>query len=187
MRTVVIMRVRGLITLALLALVAAYALGGALFLARDDDPVSKADAVVVLAGGESRLDVGLDLVHDGVARVLVVSEDESGRDEQRVAFCARGGAGEALGDVEVLCRKASPYSTRGESRLVAQLAEKRGWDSIVVVSSRYHLFRAERLFERCTDVKLAMRGASEDWVRNVIAVPSEWVKLGLAETTRRDC
>jgi uncharacterized SAM-binding protein YcdF (DUF218 family) len=175
------------VTLALLVLVAAYAIGGALFLARDDDPVSRADAVVVLAGGDSRLDVGLDLVRDGVAPVLVVSEDTTGRDDERVAFCAEGGTSAKLVDVEVVCRIASPYSTRGESRVVAQLAEKRDWDSIVVVSSRYHLFRAERLIERCTDTRLAMRGAPEPWWRNVIAVPTEWAKLALAETTRRDC
>lgn len=186
-RTVVIMRVRGLITLALVALIAAYALGGALFLARDDDPVSRADAVVVLAGGGSRLDVALDLVRDGVARVLVVSVDQSGRDEQRGAFCADDGRSSGLRGAEVLCRKASPFSTRGEARLVARLAEKRGWRSVVVVSSRYHLFRAERLFERCTGAKLTMRGAPEDWFENVIAVPKEWAKLALSETTRRDC
>ncbi len=178
---------RSLVTLALLVLVAAYAVGGALFLARDDDPVSRADAVVVLAGGDSRLDVGLDLVREGVAPVLFVSEDVSGRDDERVAFCAEGGESAKLVDVEVVCRTASPYSTRGESRLVASVAEKRGWGSLVVVSSRYHLFRAERIFERCTDARLAMRGAAESWWRNVIAVPMEWAKLALAETTRRDC
>jgi DUF218 domain len=179
--------VRRLILPVLLALVVAYAIGGVLFLARDDDPVSKADAVVVLAGSDSRLDVGLDLVRDGVAPVLVVSEDESGRDEQRTAFCTGGGAGEKLDGVEVICRKAAPVSTRGEARVVAELTDKRDWRSLVVVTSRYHLFRAERLIQRCTDAKLAMRGAHEGWLRNVVAVPLEWVKLGLAETTRRGC
>lgn len=176
-----------MIPIVLLVFVAAYAVGGALFLARDDDPVSRADAVVVLAGGESRLDVGLDLVRDAVAPALVVSEDVSGRDDQRVAFCADGGVDAKLADVEVICRKASPFSTRGESRVVAELADRRGWNSLVVVTSRYHLFRAERLIRRCTDAKLAMRGASDGWLRNVVAVPLEWVKLGLAETTRRGC
>ncbi|MDH4176862.1 MAG: YdcF family protein [Thermoleophilia bacterium] len=178
---------RSLTTLAFLLLVAGYAIGGALFLARDDDPVSRADAVVVLAGGDTRLDVGLELVREGVAPVLVVSEDTSGRDGRRVAFCANGGKGAKLGKVEVVCRKAAPFSTRGEARLVAGLADKRDWSSLVVVSSRYHLFRAERLFARCTDAKLALRGAPEEWWRNVLAVPVEWVKLGLAETTRRGC
>jgi hypothetical protein len=179
--------VRRAIPLVLLVLVAASAVGGAHFLARDDDPVTRADAVVVLAGSESRLDVGLDLVREGVAPVLVVSEDVRGRDDQRTRFCDDGGAGERLADVEVICRKASPYSTRGESRVVGELVDKRAWKSLVVVTSRYHLFRAERLIQRCTDAKLAMRGAPEGWLGNIVAVPMEWVKLGLAETTRRGC
>ena len=172
------------LALLVLIVVGTYAVGAVLFLLRDDDPLpDRADAVVVLAGTESRLPVALSLVQKGVAPVLVVSEDDS--DEARARLCRQGKVPGAR--VEVICRTVEPHATRSEARLVASLADRRGWHSIVVVTSRYHLFRAERLFRRCTDAKLVMRGAPESVGHNLVAIPWEWAKLGLAETFRRGC
>jgi uncharacterized SAM-binding protein YcdF (DUF218 family) len=161
-----------------------YGVGGLLFLGRDDDELpARADAIVVLAGNASRLPAALQLAEEGVAPVLVVSRDETGRDPGRRRLCdARGGH-----SYEVICPQAVPFSTRGEARLVAGLAREKNWSSIVVVSSRYHLFRAERLFARCTDARLTMRGVGESSRTNAVAVPLEWAKLVLAETARRGC
>jgi uncharacterized SAM-binding protein YcdF (DUF218 family) len=176
--------VRKLLALAVLLIVLVYAFGAVLFSTHPDDTLGgKADAVVVLAGGESRLPAALDLVHDGVAPVLVVSEDPAGDDEQRTRLCARG----RIEGAELVCRLATPYSTRGEARMVAALAERRGWGRLVVVTSRYHLFRAERIIERCTDAELVMRGARDSIGRQVVVIPFEWAKLALAETFRRGC
>ena len=172
--------------LALIVLLAAiaYAVGAVVFLLRPDDGLpASADAVVVLAGDESRLPVALSLVRDGIAPVLVVSEDQSGDDQARDALCREG----KLEGVELVCRAASPYSTRGEARLVASLADRRGWKRLVVVTSRYHLFRAERLFRRCTDAELVMRGSPESVADNLLSIPRELAKVGLAETIRRGC
>ena len=172
------------LALVLLFVVGAYAVGAVLFLLREDDPLpAKADAVVVLAGSASRLPVALPLVRSGLAHVLVVSRDDGEEDEARVQFCKDG----AVEGVEIICRTAAPYSTRGEARLVAGLARRRGWQTLVLVTSRYHLFRAERLFRRCTDAKLVMRGAPESVWSNLGAIPYEWAKLGLAETVRQGC
>jgi uncharacterized SAM-binding protein YcdF (DUF218 family) len=176
--------VRRLVVLALLVVVAVYAVGGSLFLAREDDPVREADAVVVLAGSTTRLPVALDLVRDGVAPVLVVSEDPTGRDPARSRLCREGLARD---DVEVVCRLADPFSTRGEARLVARLVEERHWRRLAIVTSRYHLFRAERIVDRCTDAEIVMRGAGESLGRKIVAVPLEWAKLALSETLRRAC
>ena len=167
----------------LLVALVVYGAGAVLFLLREDDPLRQADAVVVLAGGRSRLPEALALVRDGAAPVLVVSEDPSGKDAARDSVCAGG----KVEGAKLVCRAANPFSTRGEARLVAQLAEERGWNRIAIVTSRYHLFRAERLFERCTDAQLVMHGVEESAGRNIVAVPLEWVKLGLAETFRRGC
>jgi uncharacterized SAM-binding protein YcdF (DUF218 family) len=174
---------RKLLVLVLVVVGVAYIAGAFLFLRYDDDPLRKADAIVVLAGGESRLPVGLRLARDGAAPLLVLSEDVTRKDGARVAVCDRG----TVEGAELVCRAASPYSTRGEARFVADLAEKRGWKRLVVVSSRYHLFRAKRLFERCTDAELIMRGAEESDQRNAIAIPLEWIKLARAETLARGC
>ncbi len=177
------MVVRRLLTTALLVVLVVYGAGALLFLLRDDDPLREADAVVVLAGGSSRLPEALALVRAGAASVLFVSADPSGKDGARDSVCAGG----RVDGAQLVCREAHPFSTRGEARLVAQLAEERGWDRIAIVTSRYHLFRAERLFARCTDAELVMRGVEESMVRNIVAVPLEWLKLGLAETFRRGC
>jgi len=169
---------------ALVIAAVAYGVGALLFLGRDDDQLpTRADAIVVLAGNTSRLTEAIGLAEDGVAPVLVISRDDTGKDPAREQICAKPGGR----PFEVVCRKAVPFSTRGEARLVAGLAQESGWNSLVVVSSRYHLFRAERLFARCTDAGLAMEGVGESWTTNVVAIPLEWAKLALAETTRRGC
>ena len=49
------------------------------------------------------------------------------------------------------------------------------------------MFRASRIFGRCMDVKITEHGVDEPWWRNAIAVPLEWLKLGISETIRRRC
>jgi hypothetical protein len=149
-----------------------------LFILYDDDRVAKADAIVVLAGSKFRLPVGLELFERGVAPVLVISDGLDPRSPAAAGLCRER--------ARVLCPKPDPYSTRGEAQLVANLARKRGWDSIVVVSSRFHLFRARILFERCYDGRVAFVGAPSPWWRWPVSIASEWLKLGVA-ASRRDC
>jgi uncharacterized SAM-binding protein YcdF (DUF218 family) len=152
-------------------------------LSRPDDPVRSADAVLVLAGNSRRLPVALELVGSGVAPVLVVSVDTSGRDPGRDRLCATG-----LDHAELRCLVADPYSTRGEARLLAGLVRERGWETVVVVSSRYHLFRARQIFERCLrGTRLLFHGAPTTFVQKLVAVPLEAVKTVLVHTTRRSC
>ena len=149
-----------------------------LFILYDDDEVTTADAIVVLAGSKFRLPVGLELLERGVAPVLVISDGLDPRSPPTNRLCRER--------TEVLCPKPDPYSTRGEARLVARLARERGWDSIVVVSSRFHLFRARILLERCYGGRLAFVGSSIQWWRWPMAIAAEWAKLGVAAVTR-DC
>lgn len=168
---------------AVLLFVAMAVPSASLFVLRDDDELpERADAVVVLAGSASRLPVALDLIERGVAPVLVVSDPEGRRDDDRRDLCAAGSD-----EYELICVLPDPYSTRGEARMVARLASERGWESIVVVTSRFHLFRAKRLFERCFGGEVALVGSPVSWWYRPIAVASEWAKLAVAETFRRGC
>jgi hypothetical protein len=74
----------------------------------------------------------------------------------------------------------APYSTRGEAEAFARLADRRGWRSVVVVSSRYHLLRARMLFERCYDGKVVERASNGTLLGRILAAPIETVKLGYA-------
>ena len=151
-----------------------------LFILYDDDRVAKADAVLALAGENQRLPIALELVERGVAPVLVISDGLDPRWTQANRLCRFGDP------ARIVCLRPEPYSTRGEARLAGRLARERGWDSLVVVTSRFHLFRARALFERCFDGRLELVSAPNPGLRLPLAIGLEWVKLGIA-TARRPC
>jgi len=164
----------------LLALVLAWAAAAVVLFVwapfADESPTT--DAIVVLAGSRTRLPVALDLLHRGGADTLAVSRDP--RDAARVRLCRSP-------PNHVVCFSAHPYSTRGEARETARLARQRGWRSLAIVSSRFHLFRARLIFSRCTDVRLELVPAPVTWWRWPIALVSESAKLAVAATARRGC
>jgi len=138
----------------------------------------RADAIVVLAGSSTRLPVALDLFHRGVAPTLAISRDPA--DKARARLCR-------LPPRHAFCFQARPYSTRGEARAIARLARERGWRSVAIVSSRFHLFRVRLLVRRCTDARLELVPAPVTWWRWPQVIAGEWLKLAVAETTRRGC
>ena len=158
-------------------LVVAYVAAAVYFfvLPHGDKPVH-ADAVVVLAGTDSRLPVGERLVHEGYAPLLVVSLERPPTSSERRA-CARG----------ALCFHASPYSTRGEAREIGNLAVQRRWRTVDVVTSKFHIFRARILIRRCYHGTLRMIGSPQSTLHLPIDVVKESVKLAVQETFERGC
>jgi uncharacterized SAM-binding protein YcdF (DUF218 family) len=148
-------------------------------------PPAHADAVVVLSGARNnRLDPALDLIHRGLAPVLVISGAAADpRWRQARALCRAGKVDGAL----VICFEPRPFSTRGEARAVGALARRHGWDRVVVVSSTFHLTRARMLFRRCYSGRLWLVGTPTPWWR----LPEEWAfetgKLAVQLTTERGC
>ncbi len=125
---------------------------GMLLIRRIAAPTSEvpeqADVVVVLAGGQGeRIVRALELMDDEVAPVLLISTgNERWRGWEEIApRCERPQ------NYEVLCIRPNPDNTRGEASTIAALAEERGWQSLVLVTSTYHLHRATLNFERCFD------------------------------------
>nr|WP_231707563.1 YdcF family protein [Arthrobacter sp. zg-Y919] len=112
---------------------------------------ARADAVVVLAGASSeRLPVGLDLLEQGYAPVLVLSATYTPGNRDTDAICARNL------NPRVVCFSPAPMTTRGEARAVARLAKDRGWTDILVVTSRYHVTRAELNLDQCSSANITM-------------------------------
>jgi uncharacterized SAM-binding protein YcdF (DUF218 family) len=173
---------RRLVLFGLVVLALAYAVGVPLFLERDDDPLpSTADAVVVLSGGsDERLTTAEAIVGGGIAENLVISANRGDRGSARTRPCRTKTA-------SVLCVYPGPFSTVDEEKAISQVAERRNWDTVVIVTSRYNLFRAERMFRRCGNFRIVEVGVDEPWWRVAIDVPLEWVKLGVSETVRRGC
>ncbi len=186
MRTANVYPMRQLLSLLVIAAAALYGLGIWLFLLRADDrlPTHAADAVVVLAGSRSRLPVALDLMRQHAAKTLVVSETSASDDPARYRLCRDA----KPRDYKLICQHADPFSTRGEAHLAADLALRNHWLSLIVVSSRYHLYRAKRLFGRCTKATLIMRGTDAGtWWHKAAAVPLEWAKVARSVTFQRGC
>jgi uncharacterized SAM-binding protein YcdF (DUF218 family) len=168
-----------LYSLAVLAL--AYVIGLPLFLGHDDGSLPKgADAVVALAGSDRTLPAAQQLIGGGIAPTLVVSAEGGGGDKQRRSICR------SKAD-DVVCFDAGRFSSTGEVQAVSELARRRNWDTVVLVTSDYETLRVERSFERCGNFRVATYGVDEPAWRTALGVPLEWVKLAVSETVRRSC
>ena len=145
---------------------------------------ARADAVVMLSGSTKRLGPALALIRRHVAPVLALSSVSITPKWKSARRLCRAGSYDGA---RVLCFLAHPYSTRGEARTVSELARRHGWQSIVVVSSTFHLTRVDVLFRRCYHGRLALVGAPEVWWR----LPQEWAnetaKLLVQLTIDRGC
>ncbi|MFP5318560.1 MAG: YdcF family protein [Acidimicrobiia bacterium] len=104
----------------------------------------RADAAIVLSGTwEKRVEEGLRLLRTGVVRTVVFV----GRiDSPAAADLCDGGSHP---DGEVVCLLPEPDNTRTETQAAADLAERRGWRSLVLVTSTHHVSRAGMLLRRC--------------------------------------
>lgn len=126
----------------------------------------KADAVVVLAGAAAeRFPVGRGLIREGLAPELVLSSTETPGNVMTDQYCdymAGDTVTEDPASAGVICFFPEPMTTRGEARAVARLASDNGWDELIVVTSRYHLLRAETNISQCTTAKVTMVASEPD-------------------------
>ena len=173
---------RRFVLYSLAVLAVAYVIGIPLFLGHDDGSLPKgADAVVALAGSDQTLPVAQSLIGGGIAPTLVVSAERNGDDKGRRSVCRSKAA-------DVVCIYAERFSsTTGEAQAVSELARRRNWDTVVLVTSDYQTFRAERAFRRCGGLRIATYGVDEPAWRTALGIPLEWVKLAVSETVRRGC
>jgi uncharacterized SAM-binding protein YcdF (DUF218 family) len=146
-----------------------------LFVYPDADPVPRrADAIVVLSGGQHRLDEGVRLWREGVVPTLAISDGRNPGWPEANRLCGRP---------RVRCFDPSPYSTRGEARWTAE----QGWSSVVVVTSTYHVRRARELFDRCVDGRLAVVEADPPVDNFIVGVAWEWPKSAWYWGLSRGC
>ncbi len=148
------------------------------------DDVGDADAVVLFVGGRGeRLETATELVEAGVAPVLVIPNGTVRRGAVTGLPC------DSLQRFELLCPKTASDDTRGEARVIADLAVERGWDRLVMVTSTYHVTRAELLLDRCFDGDIVAVEASPSL--SVVdlgqRVSHEWLGLVQAHVLRRGC
>ncbi|KAA0104602.1 YdcF family protein [Mycolicibacterium sp. P1-5] len=129
--------------------------GYLLFTRPHSDPLTKADAIVVLGGdNDGRFEYGLSLARAGYANTVVLSNAYLDKPDDLPAFqraCASGTA-----TITVICFVPDPYTTRGEAMYVARLAKQHNWTHVIVVSWNYHMVRARYIFHQCFDGSVTM-------------------------------
>jgi len=135
-------------------LVSAVGVGGYVaFTKAPVDPITPADAIIVLGGEhDGREAYGISLAERGVADTVVLSNPYGAADPTMKKYC-----GVETDTYSVLCEEPEPSTTRGEAIFTQQLAEERGWDHVVVVSWRYHLPRARYIFDQCFAGEVTMQ------------------------------
>lgn len=112
----------------------------------------QADLIVSLAPGYDRLPTALAIFEEGVGDRLAVSwfpsdisPEEPGYEQVRVETETCTG----LEDARVTCFTPASDDTLGEALASRALVDQYEAKSVLVVTSRYHAFRAQLIFERC--------------------------------------
>ena len=100
-----------------------------------------ADAIVLLAGADDgRHQLAGELLAEGVAPRLLVSNPLGTRERKATALCRKAGAE---------CFEPVPHTTGGEARTIAPMVAQSEWDAVVVVTNKPHAARVGMLFRRC--------------------------------------
>lgn len=115
--------------------------------AEADEPQS-ADAVYVLGPATpERFAEGVALVESGYSNTLVVTVFDNPRMQE---FCKQEQT------YALYCVYPEPVTTGGEAEKFAELAQQHQWHSVMVVTMRSHITRAELLFNGCFNGQVAM-------------------------------
>ncbi len=121
-----------------------------------EDRAPSADAVIVHGGGSGeRINQALGLIGNEAAPVLVVMY---GEDIDWVR-----GSEPLCGQTEpfeVLCPSPEPVTTVGEAQAIGELVAVHDWDSVIIVTTDYHVRRAKTLDQKCTDAEVYAVGGS---------------------------
>lgn len=153
---------RGLLVMTVVVAAAAFAVVGSGYLLYTKPwnyPLRPVDAIVVLGGeNDGRVPYGLSLARQGFAQNLVISNPHGTRDPSTNEGCATRDP-----RFTVTCVAPNPSTTRGEAQFTRDLAELNGWTSILVISWRYHLPRAQYIFGRCFDGDIIVRPVPREY------------------------
>ena len=125
--------------------VLAYALGFVLFVSNlplAPAMLPKADGIVVLTGGQERLDTAVSLLEQNVGKRLLISGVSQATTKEDLAKLSEGGA-------RFACCADLGYAaedTHGNAMEAADWTRLNHYSSIVIVTSRYHTPRTMREF-----------------------------------------
>ncbi|EHB56250.1 protein of unknown function DUF218 [Mycolicibacterium rhodesiae JS60] len=148
--------------------------GGAgyfLFTRPQSDPLTEADAIVILSSGDeidNRIEYGLKLAERGYADAVLISRTLYRDDPNYSRACASPSV-----RIAVVCFEATPYTTRGEAEFAAELAKQHNWTHLIVVSWNFHIVRARYIFHQCYSGTVTMLAVPRSYDYQV----SHWIWL----------
>lgn len=158
---------------------------------KERDPPARADAIVALTGGQGRIEDALELLDKGYGRRLLITgvNERTSREAIKRLTPTLRGLVECCVDLDYRAR-----NTVGNATEIRRWAEARGFRSLIVVTSNYHLPRTlAELDEALPDVAKiphAVIGgrADDDWETRLArsrVMLSEYVKfLAVSVRTR---
>ena len=139
-----------------------------------------ADAIIMLAGPGDRLPVALRLAAERRSRVLVVSRGHLG-------YGGPCPAASAVPDGRLICFDPDPPDTRGEAEFAAGLADRYGWHSVVLVTTREQDTRARLEMRRCFGGSVYVVTAPRAWYDWPYQIAYGWGALLKALFLQRAC
>lgn len=138
-------------------------------------PLKRTDAVVMLGGAsKERLLEAMMLRAELDAPYLVLSHTDTPGNASADDYCDRHSNRAIYPDI--ICFTPEPLNTRGEVDAIGLIATENEWSSIVVVTSKYHVARSERLLNQCTPSNVQMVGTDPQFS------PLQWLRRFAIET-----
>jgi len=138
-----------ILTIIFLVAVAISGVIGAGFFLSPQDPLEKADAIIVISGGETRQRVAeaVDLFHEGWAPLLVMSG--AARDEKVSNAVVMRQIAVSLGvSKDKILTEESAANTLDNAKFVRDIITDKKFTKIILVTSPYHQRRASLAFAK---------------------------------------
>lgn len=163
----------------LLLVLGTAAAGFPLYVKPQVDELRRADAILILGGpGYDRYTLGLSLATDGWAPTVLLSNPNGDRDPWLTETCGQRFT------YELICFRPDPNTTLGEGRELREMAQKYGWESVIVVTFKPHVSRARTILQRCFSGELIMFASPAslsalDWVSEFTYQTLGYVRVAL--------
>ena len=148
-----------------------------------ESPTQKSDGIVVITGGQQRLDAGLTLLATGAASKLLISGVGTGL--SKVILTNDLKLDQKQRDLLMCCAELefAARDTRGNARAARHWAETNKLASLYLVTANYHMPRAKLAFQReMPHINLHYWPVSPDDLH----IDRWWADLGLVRLLTRE-